>query len=133
MQPSLDLLLAASKLNRPYTNARAAKPKRIRAMRLCNLLLLLSLPLWPIATMAQTGVIFVNGMVWRDYNHDGIRDPIEMNLGLPMVTMELWHAGTNTILQSTTPDAGGRYSFSLVATPLCRSASRSSIIVSFLI
>jgi hypothetical protein len=55
----------------------------------------------------------IHGMAWRDYDANGIRDPVESSLGIANVTFELRESGSNALVASTTPAASGMYTFSV--------------------
>ncbi|WP_076230892.1 SdrD B-like domain-containing protein [Paenibacillus sp. FSL H7-0331] len=51
----------------------------------------------------------IGDLVWHDLNANGIQDPGEP--GIPGVTVELYNADTNALLDTKTTDAGGNYLF----------------------
>lgn len=52
----------------------------------------------------------VGDLVWSDLNYNGIRDAGEQ--GLPDVTVQLWNAAKNSLITTTTTNAGGNYTVS---------------------
>ncbi len=55
----------------------------------------------------------ITGVVWEDFNVDGIMDDSEKKIS--NITLKLYNA-TNELVQTTTPDEKGRYTFSGILT-----------------